>query len=719
MAASAPAAQRDFADVEAVKKLGENAQEVVVDGQDLSKVLAYLQDISGVKIQPDWAALQAAGVDEHSPVTLSLREVPFHKVISLVLQDVSLPGGAAGTSLGFCVEKGVVKISTLDRLAAEPAVVRTYDVHELLAPVALPGVFPQAPIPEDMANGFRAQRVRDLAQVIESTVAPESWKFIGGKVGDIREDNGQLTVTQTPLQQEQVAELLEQLGDARNAHSQTLPYRDVMDAPPPNWAEMQAASDKTRKKLSETLVLLVTDRADLEKTVNYLRDNMEVNVFVDWPALQDAGVDRNSPVTVNLKNQTYGDALSEILKAADGKKELGFIIDDGIVTVSTKDELRSARYAVVGVFDVRDLLEVKPAVTQTGAGDHAADADRAAKIKGITQVIEKKVAPGSWRDGGGTLGSIRELNGTLIIRQLPDNQQAIEDVLAGMRKERGLTQGAAASSPASATKPAFGTSPATQGAGTQPGASDTRTIQQRVIAEFREAQRESGEALSKGDFQRAVDYAEQAVNLVDANRRYFSEVEGVALHDAAAARLEAAQVTRANTGAFPVDAGTNGGNSLDAQAAALVRQARRQFEAGRDVEAEDLLNRALALNPRDETAGRVLLRMRTGTLDRAPFDLVERSPKAEADALPPGFLGDAPRGSVESIVADARQRYASGKPEEAQALLQKAAVLNPEDVSAKLLLRLTQDGLADRQYQRVRDGAAAGSDSAPATAPGH
>ena len=53
--------------------------------------------------------------------------------------------------------------------------------------------------------------VERLKLVITETVDPESWREAGGTVGSIREFNGQLVVTQTPVAHDRIAKLLQDL----------------------------------------------------------------------------------------------------------------------------------------------------------------------------------------------------------------------------------------------------------------------------------------------------------------------------------------------------------------------------------------------------------------------------------------------------------------------------------------------------------------------------
>ena len=56
----------------------------------------------------------------------------------------------------------------------------------------------------------RQELVDQIIKLITDTVAPDSWRDAGGSVGSIKELSGQLIVTQTPENQRQLTNLLEQ-----------------------------------------------------------------------------------------------------------------------------------------------------------------------------------------------------------------------------------------------------------------------------------------------------------------------------------------------------------------------------------------------------------------------------------------------------------------------------------------------------------------------------
>jgi general secretion pathway protein D len=56
----------------------------------------------------------------------------------------------------------------------------------------------------------------------------------------------------------------------------------------------------------------------------------------------------------------------------------------------------------------------------------------------ITQLIENTVARNSWIDNGGTVGSVREINGQLVITQTPNNLEKVSGLLKQLRETRSV-----------------------------------------------------------------------------------------------------------------------------------------------------------------------------------------------------------------------------------------------------------------------------------------
>jgi type II secretory pathway component GspD/PulD (secretin) len=258
-------------------------------------------------------------------------------------------------------------------------------------------------------------------------------------------------------------------GRLQNAE-EVVPYADLL-VYPENWVDItrtrlgdqsqqdSSANRTARARLSENLKEIAADQQGLEKVINFLRDNTGTNIFVNWKALEAAGLDRNTPVSVSLRDVPFSKALTTILASVGGTANLSYTVDDGVITISTRDDLLASVPPRVSTYDIRDLL-VQPdnsippnldtaTAAQSGSAgggggqslfgntqgsQNAPNADRDVIVKSITDAIIQTVAPETWRDNGGSIGTIREISGELLITQTVDNQLQIESLLDKIRE---------------------------------------------------------------------------------------------------------------------------------------------------------------------------------------------------------------------------------------------------------------------------------------------
>src|SRR5438552_13732122 len=73
-----------------------------------------------------------------------------------------------------------------------------------------------------------------------------------------------------------------------------------------------------------------------------------------------------------------------------------------------------------------------------GANQQQVGATRTELVDSIIKLIEDTVANESWKDNGGTVGSLRELSGQLIVTQTPENQRQLVKLLEQLRETRAI-----------------------------------------------------------------------------------------------------------------------------------------------------------------------------------------------------------------------------------------------------------------------------------------
>jgi hypothetical protein len=207
----------------------------------------------------------------------------------------------------------------------------------------------------------------------------------------------------------------------------------------------EAVNTEVRARLGREVNLAMSGQHHLDDDLRILEEQVGVKIVVDWQALEHAGVRRDAAATVNLRRVPAEKALKELLAEAGGAQvALRYVVEDGVVKVSTVEALDNRGPQFVRVFDVRDMIEPLqtrvefPArgerVTKLGKKEGAEQ--RAEVVKEILGTIEEIVAPDTWVDNGGTVGTIREERGQLVVRQTGQNMKAVGLLLEQLRETR-------------------------------------------------------------------------------------------------------------------------------------------------------------------------------------------------------------------------------------------------------------------------------------------
>ncbi|MEO0586231.1 MAG: hypothetical protein AAF078_01200 [Planctomycetota bacterium] len=253
----------------------------------------------------------------------------------------------------------------------------------------------------------------------------------------------------------------------------TIPYDDIIRYPS-EWPEItdtrfrgldenggeSEANRRVTIKLREP-VPIAFDGNLLVDVINYFTNTTGVNFDVRWNQLQAAGVERDSPITLQLTNIPAEEALRRVLQQVSTEFDpVSFSIVEGIVTISTERDLQ--RTTFIRNYDIRDLLlpirdftdvpefDLNSALQDlTGGGgggdlfDDSGDDDeevtREELIEQIVTLIQDTVGrQDEWADFGGDVSSIREINSQLIIRSTADNHREIARLLASLRETRSV-----------------------------------------------------------------------------------------------------------------------------------------------------------------------------------------------------------------------------------------------------------------------------------------
>lgn len=129
------------------------------------------------------------------------------------------------------IKKSTASTASDNQASSTATFTRVYDIRDLLvqAPdffgptfsiatidVVDPKPRPVAANPTSSPVNAREQNLKRLIQLVEESIAPESWRDHGGADGTIREMEGQLIITQTASHQEQIQRLFTEIRQGRS-----------------------------------------------------------------------------------------------------------------------------------------------------------------------------------------------------------------------------------------------------------------------------------------------------------------------------------------------------------------------------------------------------------------------------------------------------------------------------------------------------------------------
>ena len=210
-----PAAADKHARLLEEQLMNKRLQELRFDGIALSDVIDFCRDVSGASIAVNWKAIEAAGVEKTAPVSIRLRDIKFGKALSAILADA----GGAKVKLAYTISDGAIVISTAEDIAQNHRQTIVYDIRDLLvdlSAVAAPAAGGAA-VKEDAKAAKRNERMaQDISNLIRETVDRESWTDNGGKTGQLKFLSGQLVITQTRENHQEIAGLLDKLRESRS-----------------------------------------------------------------------------------------------------------------------------------------------------------------------------------------------------------------------------------------------------------------------------------------------------------------------------------------------------------------------------------------------------------------------------------------------------------------------------------------------------------------------
>lgn len=244
------------------------------------------------------------------------------------------------------------------------------------------------------------------------------------------------------------------LAKAPSGDGVTVPVRAVS-----NPVEIEIVSDEETKKSGSDVIADVYKQLDqivelsgwkpqmsFGDALEELKNSVEppLRIVVLWKDLaENADIEQSTQINIGpLPPVRLSMALELLLKSVSGGKvELGYIVEDGVITIATVDSLPNR--LETRVYDIA-LLVGPPLLAGYGGGfygqygGHKASAEdvarKAARPNELAKLIQETIEPDSWCGASGE-GEIHIYdNRKLIVYQTREVHEKIEKLLGNMRR---------------------------------------------------------------------------------------------------------------------------------------------------------------------------------------------------------------------------------------------------------------------------------------------
>ncbi len=197
-----------------------------------------------------------------------------------------------------------------------------------------------------------------------------------------------------------------------------------------------------RRALFENVKQLSVDNVALSRVIEFLRDTSGANIVVNWRVLEGAGVARETPVSIQVRELTLRKMLRLVLDQASPNTFLVYNVDANVIEITSQEEADKQLVTKVYVVDdlvMPDMKQVTPpqmdlsTVTKngttsggSGAGNSSGSiftTDAASNVpedttekrgEDLAKMVREVVRPAIWRENGGP-ASIRYFTGKLIV----------------------------------------------------------------------------------------------------------------------------------------------------------------------------------------------------------------------------------------------------------------------------------------------------------------
>ena len=196
------------------------------------------------------------------------------------------------------------------------------------------------------------------------------------------------------------------------------------EAPPkraPAKKPAAAAPVDVEKLLEATRIKADFAETPLKEVYSYLSDVLNVDILLDKTSLSELGVDGESPVTLQISKSEVSVRTILELSLRQIHPSLVATPKDGLLLITSEEHSY-----VTASYSIADLF---PAARDSQNGIPPEDSAQ------LVELIMGQVSPSSWGIGGGP-ASLNIFRETMVVKNSPQAQRQIRDLLASLREAK-------------------------------------------------------------------------------------------------------------------------------------------------------------------------------------------------------------------------------------------------------------------------------------------
>jgi len=379
--------------------------------EELSDVAEQLGRMCGVSIVLDRRALEDVGVSTDMPVTEDIKNLPLRDALVRILRMLDLT---------YVVED-------------EHVLVTTPEESEMRLPIRL---YPIGDLVEKQGGANEPDDEEYLADLITSIIRPTTWDHVGGPGNLAWMRIGEVPIFGIAQTEEVHAEVLGLLTALRRISQETAAGKWEPVYFPYEPTPEETAFQKLLEQQLARKIPLDFRNTTLIAAIEQSSDTTGIRMEFDKRALDDVGVGTDAPVSLQVRDVPFEEALDRVLK----QHNLTWFPCSGLILVTTPEEAECR--LETRLYPVPDLVK-PPDESATGSCEPGTPVS---EFDALIKKIESTVAPTTW-DGVGGPGAVAGMSfgraPVLVVSQTYDVQRRVARFLEPLRAEARKNPGAA------------------------------------------------------------------------------------------------------------------------------------------------------------------------------------------------------------------------------------------------------------------------------------